>query len=270
MTWQLSEDVHKFLAATGELLAGDLARASVLLTVSEGVRAGVWPDARFGWWTEGDMVTGAYLRTPPHPAVLGPMPQEAARGLAGVLRGTGLVGVRGADTVVSAFGGAWGPYEVERAERLFALTELVAPASVPGRARLAEAADLALLTSWLEAFLTEVGLPADPYIEALARRRVAAGQLVVWEVDGQGPVSLAATSDVLAAHARIGPVYTPPSRRGRGYAAGATAAATRLAQERGAAQVMLFADHANPTSNALYRKLGYRELEDHLSLRLSD
>lgn len=33
---------------------------------------------------------------------------------------------------------------------------------------------------------------------------------------------------------------------------------------------MLFADHANPTSNALYRRLGYRELEDHLSLRLSD
>lgn len=270
MTWHLTDDVEQFLVAADGLLAADPARSSVLLTVSENVRAGVWPEARFGWWVCGETVTGAFLQTPPLPPLLGPMPQEAARALAGELRGTTLMGVRGASDGVLAFGRAWGPYEVERAERLFRLTELTGPMSVAGRARVAEMADLTLMTSWLGAFSTEVGLSSGLQAAEHAARRIAAGQLVLWEVEGEGPVSLAAASAVLAGHARIGPVYTPPALRGHGYAAAATSAATRLAQERGAGQVVLFTDLANPTSNALYQRLGYRGLQDHLSLKFTD
>jgi ribosomal protein S18 acetylase RimI-like enzyme len=278
MTWHLTDDVEKFRAATDALLTEDPARASVLLTVSEGARAGAWPGARFGWWVgddddNDDTVTGAFLQTPPLSPLLGPMPPEAAHALAEVLRGTSwleLTGVTGARDAALAFGRAWGPYEVERAERLFSLdesTELTGPTSVAGSARIAGPEDLTLLTSWLGAFLTEVDLPSGQQVGEVAARRSAAGQLVLWEVEGEGPVSLAATSAVLAGHARIGPVYTPPAHRGHGYAAAATTAATRLAQERGARQVVLFTDLANPTSNALYQRLGYRRLQDNLWLR---
>jgi predicted GNAT family acetyltransferase len=66
--------------------------------------------------------------------------------------------------------------------------------------------------------------------------------------------------------ARVGPVYTPPEARGRGYAAGATAAASQSALDAGTREVVLYTDLANPVSNALYERLGYRPVEDRVVL----
>jgi predicted GNAT family acetyltransferase len=41
-----------------------------------------------------------------------------------------------------------------------------------------------------------------------------------------------------------------------------TAAVTQSALDAGAEDVALFTDVANPTSNALYERLGYRPVED--------
>jgi GNAT superfamily N-acetyltransferase len=67
---------------------------------------------------------------------------------------------------------------------------------------------------------------------------------------------------------RIGPVCTPPPLRGRGYAGGATAAVSQAALDTGATQVVLYTDLANPTSNALYERLGYRPVENRIVLSL--
>jgi predicted GNAT family acetyltransferase len=56
---------------------------------------------------------------------------------------------------------------------------------------------------------------------------------------------------------RIGPVYTPPERRARGYAGSAVAAASRRALAGGADTCMLFTDLSNPTSNKIYAEVGY-------------
>jgi predicted GNAT family acetyltransferase len=66
--------------------------------------------------------------------------------------------------------------------------------------------------------------------------------------------------------ARIGPVYTPPELRGRGYAGGATAAVSQAALDAGVREVVLYTDLANPVSNALYERLGYRAVEDRVIL----
>jgi predicted GNAT family acetyltransferase len=66
--------------------------------------------------------------------------------------------------------------------------------------------------------------------------------------------------------ARIGPVYTPPEHRRRGFGAMATAAVTEAALEAGARDVVLFTDLANPTSNGIYQELGYRPVTDRLVL----
>jgi len=60
-------------------------------------------------------------------------------------------------------------------------------------------------------------------------------------------------------------VYTPKELRGHGYAGAVTAAVSRTALERGA-QVSLFTDLSNPTSNALYRRLGFEPVEDRVAL----
>jgi predicted GNAT family acetyltransferase len=72
-----------------------------------------------------------------------------------------------------------------------------------------------------------------------------------------------------AGQARIGPVYTPPELRGRGFGGAATAAVTRAALDDGAEGVVLFTDLANPTSNTLYQRLGYRPISDWTVLRFA-
>ena len=65
---------------------------------------------------------------------------------------------------------------------------------------------------------------------------------------------------------RIGPVYTLPDHRGRGYGAAVTAAASRWALNRGARNLLIYTDLANPTTNRLYPRLGYRPRYDALEL----
>jgi predicted GNAT family acetyltransferase len=90
----------------------------------------------------------------------------------------------------------------------------------------------------------------------VALRRGAGAGFVLW-VDGGEAVSLTGYS-VFGTGARIGPVYTPPSRRGRGYASNLVAhvSAERLAA--GAAACFLYTDLANATSNRIYTDVGYR------------
>jgi predicted GNAT family acetyltransferase len=61
---------------------------------------------------------------------------------------------------------------------------------------------------------------------------------------------------------RVMAVYTPREHRARGYAGAATTAVTRAALDAGADDVVLFTDQSNPTSNALYQRLGYIPIED--------
>lgn len=65
---------------------------------------------------------------------------------------------------------------------------------------------------------------------------------------------------------RVGPVYTPPRWRGHGYASAVTAEVSRGALVAGAEEVLLYTDLANPVSNSVYKRIGYREVEDRIVL----
>lgn len=83
----------------------------------------------------------------------------------------------------------------------------------------------------------------------------------VWEVEGH-PVSLAAAVAPTPHGIRLNNVYTPPEERGRGYASALVAALTQLLLDRGREFVFLHTDLANPTSNAIYQRLGYKLVAD--------
>jgi predicted GNAT family acetyltransferase len=61
---------------------------------------------------------------------------------------------------------------------------------------------------------------------------------------------------------RIGPVYTPPELRGRGYASACTAAVSQLLLDEGRKFCFLYTDLANPTSNKIYQDIGYTAVCD--------
>ena len=95
----------------------------------------------------------------------------------------------------------------------------------------------------------------------MARAVATGGGELLWEVDDE-PVAQASARAVVAGMSRIGPVYTPPEHRNHGYAAAVTAAAARWALDQGARHVLLYTDLANPTTNRLYPRLGFRPRYD--------
>jgi predicted GNAT family acetyltransferase len=249
---------------------------TVLLTVTESIRrqgADVFGDRppEFGWWTGADgRISAAFVRTPPHAVLLSDLPAPAVTPLARLFadRDPALSGANGPADAVHAFGAAWeretgGRAVLREAQRLYRLGTLAAPAPVPGqRGRLASAADRDLLADWVGAFAREVGGPPPRHPGRYADHRIAYGGLALWEDAGR-PVSLAGRTPVLHGMARVAPVYTPVPLRRRGYAAAATALVCQTALAAGAREVLLFTDLANPTSNALYQRLGFRPVRDH-------
>ncbi|MFJ1569043.1 GNAT family N-acetyltransferase [Streptomyces erythrochromogenes] len=272
MTWTFTSDLAAYRAAAGPAVAALPVPNTLLLSVADALeRRGLHafgPEAPvFGWWTGPDgAVSGALVCTPPHPLQLGALPGDAVGALAGALTTepllAGLAGINARRPDAEALALAWGrPTVVAEEHRLYRLAGLIAPQPAPtGRAQVATEADLPLLAGWLEAFHTEVEIPAGPS-EAQVRDRLSYGGFLVWE-DGGVPVSLAAFSRPIGSTSRVGPVYTPPGFRGRGYAAGVTHAVSKAAYAAGAAEVVLFTDLANPTSNGVYLRLGYRPVED--------
>ncbi|MCX4783390.1 GNAT family N-acetyltransferase [Streptomyces sp. NBC_01264] len=282
MPWTFTSDLPAYLAAARPAIAADPVVNTSLMTVVDALeRRG--PDAYgadaplFGWWTDqraaDAAVVGALVHTPPHPLLIGALPPEAVRELGAaltaepLLAGVDALSVRRDDALSLA--AAWGkPSEVVEENRLYRLAGLIAPDPAPaGEARLAGEADLPLLLDWVTAFKQESGEGGVASEEAL-RDRFSYGGMLLWE-DAGIPVSLAGFSRPIGAMSRIGPVYTPPKLRGRGYAAGVTYAATEAARAAGAHEVLLFADLKNPTSNRVYQRLGYTPVEDRVEVALT-
>jgi GNAT superfamily N-acetyltransferase len=285
MEWRTTGDVAEFLAAAGDYLRRDRVSNTVILTVTEQLRLrspsaatgeqtypGGPGQALFGWWTgpEG----GAFMHTPPHPLLLTALSFTVAADLAGVLADRPLSGLNANPEGAGGFSARWraltgGHSEVHLRQRLYRLGALAWPDPAPaGAPRLAGTADLPLLTRWLAAFAEEVHDIGGEDLAADARDRVGYGGVLLWEAGGD-PVGLAATSRQVARMTRVGPVYTPPELRGRGYASAATAAVTQRALDAGAEDVLLYTDVTNPVANSIYQRLGYRPVEDRVLLSLS-
>ena len=61
---------------------------------------------------------------------------------------------------------------------------------------------------------------------------------------------------------RIGPVYTPPALRGRGYASACVARLSQDKLDEGRTFCFLYTDLSNPTSNHIYQEIGYEPVCD--------
>lgn len=210
------------------------------------------------------------LRTPPFSLVLALGPPEGAAALAGrrdlLVPEAELPGVTGPITLVDAFATAYEHASNRRRRsqtelRLHALERLIRPRAPIGRGRLAAAPDAAALSVFFEGFAREVHMPPDPGLRARLDRGIIDAKIYVWEVDGE-LVSVAQHSDSVFGWSRVRLVYTPPTHRGKGYAAACVAMTSEAAMASGGG-ACLFTDLSNPTSNALYRRLGYEPAGDY-------
>jgi GNAT superfamily N-acetyltransferase len=220
---------------------------------------------------------GVALRTPPWPLISSGLPTDPdvldAFVSAWLDRDPALPGATGPRANAEAVAAAWvrvtnGTFREAMATRLYRLGALTSPV-VDGTARLATLDDLDLVVRWRYAFDVEAhGHPTTTPDEGPAevRRMIELGYgVMLWEDRGE-TVSLAVSSTPLGRMSRVGPVYTPPEHRGHGYGSAVTAAASSYARRAGAEDVLLFTDLANPTSNSIYRKIGYRPVYDSTEL----
>lgn len=211
------------------------------------------------------------LRTPPHRLVVsGSSVPESYAFLASRLAELDpeLPGVHGPKEGAAAFATAWHAVTghhltVSTRLRIYELTEVVPVTGVPGASRRATLADHALLVEWFAGFYADAIPGENPDADANVTRWLASetGQLWFWEVDGV-PVSFAGTGSPTPRGIRIGPVYTPGKQRGHGYASALVAFLSQLQLDSGREFVFLFTDLANPTSNSIYQKVGYRAVID--------
>jgi GNAT superfamily N-acetyltransferase len=288
---QFYTDPGDFLAAAGDHLAADPVVGTVVTTLAHRLLSrqadGAVQPVR-DWWLvvqdESSAVVGTGMRTAPfapYPLFLLPMPDEAAVALAGALheRGEDVLAVNGAlpaaelcAAELARLGG--GRVQVSQHTRLHELGRLLWPTPVPGGLRVATDDDVERVTEWFIAFAGDADEQAGRPRGASAHevpdraetlRRLDTRWLWFWVDETGEPVHLTGANPPSFGVARVGPVYTPPAQRGRGWARNAVAAVSRQIQV-GGARVCLFTDQANPTSNNIYAALGFRPVVDMANL----
>ncbi|KIF75303.1 acetyltransferase [Streptomyces sp. 150FB] len=274
--WYLTEDVDDFLARAGEFLRSRPALHTTPLTAIEKLRTRgrAAPGAEapvFGRLERAGEVHATFHRRTRHGLLgLTPLVPEDADALAVHLAGLGhtIPGVSAAHDTATAFAEAWqrhtGATPVLRVRlRLYRLGTLTPPEPRPeGRGRLVGEQDHEQLIRWHREFAADVGEVVSLDADSWAGTRFADKRYTFWETPDGTPVSMAGMTPMVGGQIRVDPVYTPAHLRGRGYAGAVTVEVSRAALAAGAKEVVLYADPANPTSNALYRRIGYLPLSD--------
>ena len=219
-------------------------------------------------------VIAAALRTPPYHLILSHVEEAATLP---VLADTCLAaqqdlnGVLGKPDPAKKFAEAWHArggqqFRLKMRQMLHRLDQVIPARSVHGEMRIATTEDAGMLENWFVAFKSEVfGTKSGEWFSHKARRALKsrltqspARHFLWW--DGLRPVCWVSYRPTTERVARVAPVYTPPSERGRGYASALVAAVSQLLLDRAFQQCSLYTDLANPTSNAIYRRIGYEPL----------
>lgn len=217
---------------------------------------------------EVDGARGLAMQRGANPLLLEHSDADAARAIAHALADAGQAvwGVEGGEQACAAFADAWrertGRVTAERVHLrhhvLHAVADVPGP---PGAMRTADEREAAWLVEAHDAFCAEAKVPRAPQgTTRMVEQRLAQRRFRVWE--NPAIVAFLGANLVDGGYARIGPVYTPPEHRGRGYATGLVAGAARELIARGASGVFLTTDLANPVSNAIYARVGFRPVDD--------
>ncbi len=273
---------EEFLDIARPLIAGDPlqeARNNLLLGVAGTVVA--HPDAyetHHAWVIlEHSRPVAAAFMTPPHNLIVSDLDDDRAlEPLLDAVRtdGVPVPGVVANLPWAERFVEAWTAVSktelvLALSQGIYALTEVREVRRAPGRARRADENDRDLLYGWMFAFADEALPPGDRRERESLRRGVDSRLTYtgtdagywLWE-DGDERVSLAGYWGRTGSGIRVGPVYTPPEHRRRGYATILVAELSRWLLSHGYRACYLYTDLTNPTSNKIYVDIGYERVCD--------
>ncbi|MBZ0320480.1 MAG: GNAT family N-acetyltransferase [Anaerolineae bacterium] len=217
-------------------------------------------------------ITLAAIRTPPHNLIISHVAHpDALSVLATDVRSVYgiLTGVIATVPIGKTFADLWQgmthqPYRLNMRERIYQLSHVNAVTGIPGAFRVATPDDRLLLIQWFAAFRQEaMGVVDNSDVPQLVDRYFVSEtrKIYLWEHDGE-VVSMAGRGGPTPNGIRIGPVYTPPEFRKKGYASACVAALSQLQLDTGRKFCFLYTDLSNPTSNHIYQEIGYEPICD--------
>jgi predicted GNAT family acetyltransferase len=269
----------EFLAAVGPALAEHEAEHHLVLGVAEAAAAGRAPNDNMFLASvhDGRGLALAALMTHGYPLLMASDHADVTSASALLWDALGAEQrprfVIGAVGQIERAANAWAqstdrPAKVTMRQRAHTLTSVDAPAWASGTLRIATLADVDLVVEWVAEFESEA-LPAvaPQSTRASTERRIAAGEMYLW-CDPE-PRTMAASVRPTRRAIAVAGVYTPPRWRRRGYATSCVAALSDLLLRRGFEFCVLYTDLANPTSNAIYARIGYRPVRDFLMYDLT-
>jgi uncharacterized protein len=271
---QRYSSAQAFYDAAVDYLIGHEAIHNLLFGLTTAQIASPSPNLNVYWalvW-EGEQIVGGAIRFPANKLLLARMAQLNA--IAVLIEDmmidlTDTPGVMGLPFDSRTAAAYWAVRTLTRVQpgmpqRIYQLEQVRPPQGVAGNPRWAAEADRALMTDWMFGFQQDsFGHATREQAERTASSRMDAPQagMMIWEADGM-PVSCAAYSGYTPNGVRIGPVYTPPQQRRKGYGAAVTAALSQYLLDQGRRAVYLFTDLRNETSNHIYQTIGYQAVTD--------
>jgi predicted GNAT family acetyltransferase len=211
---------------------------------------------------------GAALMTPPRRLLITRMSDQALQHLVRFLLKdhAPVPGVLGPKDSAQVFAEEWTAHtkttaRLKMRERIYACTAVVPPASGPGYLRPATVEDQSLLVKWTGEFCRDANIEDEAaYMQSQVPTMIRKGCLYVW--DDAGVVSMADLRRETRHGIAVSSVYTPSDLRNKGYATSCVAALTQRTLNSGKQFCCLFTDLANPTSNRIYQRIGYRPICD--------
>ncbi len=281
MEYEQVADPAEFRHRTTRLLA-DEARHNLIRGILGNIieRPDTYPEYRLFIVDSAGHSVSAGLMTAPYNLILADTADdEALQALATGISADGvdLPGAIGNQPTVDRFVARWRQLanvvaHKDMAQGVFAISRVIGVPFAPGSARPADPDDADLVVDWLREFVAEA-LPNEPHDEEQLSRAVE-GALSghgprgywLWENDDRR-VSMSGHGSPTGSGIRIGGVYTPPEERRNGYAAALVATQSRWLLDNGYDFCFLFTDLANPTSNAIYERIGYRQVAEAASYR---
>ena len=160
--------------------------------------------------------------------------------------------------------------DLEMEQLIYELTRVSDVKTAPGSLRVAGSSDTPLLIQWSEGFQRDTGSRrATSDVRDRVLGMVARKSAFLWEHDNR-TVSLAVHSRSTRNCAAISGVYTPDEYRGHGYATACVAAVSARLIDAGYSHCCLYTDASFPTSNRIYKRIGYRVIGSSIVYRFSD
>jgi uncharacterized protein len=145
-------------------------------------------------------------------------------------------------------------------------------APAPGRFKMAGKRDIAQITDWTLQFEKDAKATLVHNREQIlqtVQERTALGNIFKWTDQGK-ILSIAAINRKTKNSGIVGLVFTPEEYRGKGYATSLVQKLSEYILQKGFKYCGLFTDKANPASNHIYQKIGYKPVTEFTDTRFRE